>query len=165
MDNNAPRQNEANLSASWLKKFELLRSIGVEEQSFVTALKGDSYQQLGLGNKLKISFNFLAFLFGALYYFSKSMWQKGAFILGVSFVYILLLSIVEVGLGTTFPNVIFWIPISVFCAQMANYDYFLLVTKQEKMWAKIPDIFATTAVAIAFPVSAFVLSILFLSML
>ena len=101
-------QSGVRLSASWQTKFEILEKIGAGEKSLAKAMKSDSFKQLVSSEKRKISFNILAFLFGPFYYFSKQMWQKGAFILGAVWLYTLLLSVIEASLGATFSGLI-WV--------------------------------------------------------
>lgn len=56
------------VSDSWKLKFRLLRKAGVP------GLK--NLKALAPGERVKIGFNVLAFLFGPLYYFAKGMWKK-----------------------------------------------------------------------------------------
>src|SRR5690606_170836 len=123
------------------------------------AMSSAEYKALGFREKNKISFNILAFLFGPLYYFSKTMWAKGAVILGTTWLLAALLTLVEVVVGVELPAVVYWIPSAVICAQLANYDYFRKVMHGEKMWRGMPDISSMPVGAIGFPVVAFLLLI------
>ncbi len=151
--------NTANVSDAWKTKFDILQKIGADEQFIYKAMSSAEYKALGFREKNKISFNILAFLFGPLYYFSKTMWEKGAVILGTTWLLAALLTLVEVVVGVELPAVVYWIPSAVICAQLANYDYFRKVMHGEKMWRGMPDIFSMPVGAIGFPVVAFLLLI------
>ncbi len=85
------------------------------------------------------------------------MWAKGAAILGVTWALATLLTLVEFIIGFEFPAVAYWIPSSVFCAQLANYDYFRKVMYGENMWGGWPSMLSKPVGAIGFPLLALVL--------
>lgn len=57
------------VSDSWKLKLRLIRKAGGPKMPNLKALSS--------GERFKISFNFLAFLFGPFYYMAKGMWKKG----------------------------------------------------------------------------------------
>jgi len=147
----------ASVSDAWKVKFDIFQKIGAGEQFLYKAMNSAEYKQLRFRERNKISFNILAFLFGAFYYFSKKMWVKGAAILGLTWVLATLLTLVEIIIGFEFPTVAYWIPSSVICAQLANYDYFRKVMYGESMWNGWPSMLSKPVGAIGFPLLALVL--------
>ncbi|WP_191905993.1 DUF2628 domain-containing protein [Nitrincola iocasae] len=145
------------VSEAWKVKFDILQKMGAGEQFLYKAMGSAEYKGLSFRERNKISFNILAFLFGSLYYFSKKMWAKGAAILGVTWALATLLTLVEFIIGFEFPAVAYWIPSSVFCAQLANYDYFRKVMYGENMWGGWPSMLSKPVGAIGFPLLALVL--------
>lgn len=152
-ENNIP----LNVSDAWRTKFEILEKIGADEQSIYKAMSSVEYKGLSFKEKQKVNFNILAFFLGPFYYFSKKMWAKGAVILAAIWVLAALLILVEVVVGASLPDVLYWIPSAVICAQLANYDYFRHVTHGEKMWRGMPDFLSKPIGAIGFPLVALVL--------
>lgn len=151
--------NELNVSASWLAKFDILNNIGAGEKSIYKALNNAKFKALPFRERQKIIFNVWAFLFGPLYYFSKKMWHKGAFLIGAAFLLSGLFSLIEMSMGMKIPDMIYWVIPSVICSQLANYDYFRLKTKGEKIWSGLPEILATPIGAIGFPITCFLLAL------
>lgn len=143
--------NNANVSEAWKRKFALLEKLGADKQFILDAQTYSKSKELGFWDRQKISFNFWAFFFGCLYYFSKKMWTKGAFILGVVWAYATLLAIVELVFKFEIPAAIFWIPSSIICAQIANYDYYRKVIHGEKFWKGLPPLFSKPAGVLGFP--------------
>ncbi len=138
-------ENSPNISEKWLKKFELLKMIGADKKSYFAATKSPEFKKLSFREKHKINFNWLAFFFGAFYYFSKKMWSKGNIILGSTFLLAGILSLIESAFSFTFPATIYWIIPASFCSSLANYDYFKFVTEDEKIWKCWPKIFTKTS--------------------
>ena len=63
------------VSDAWKQKFRLLEKAGGPKQS--------NFKALSSGERLKIGFNIVAFLFGPLYYLAKGMWRKALTLFGV----------------------------------------------------------------------------------
>lgn len=145
------------VSDAWKTKFDILQKVGADEQFIYKAMSTTEYKRLSFREKNKISFNILAGLFGPFYYFSKTMWAKGAVILGATWILAALLTLVEAVIGVALPAVVYWIPSAVICTQLANYDYFRKVLHGEKMWSGLPDIFSKPVGAIGLPLVALVL--------
>ena len=100
-------QQSIEVSDSWNQKFAVLEKIGANE-----GLKAyfDNYKSLTFGERFKVGFNILAFIFGPFYYFAKKMWLKGAFLFGAIISVNILLTILETAFGTEFSMVIYQVP-------------------------------------------------------
>lgn len=145
------------LSKAWQHKFDLLEKVGANHQSIYRAMGTPEYKAMGFRDKQRISFNVWAFLFGPLYYFVKKMWAKGLLILAFIWLLATVFTLVEVALGTRFPDVVYWIPGAVIFAQLANHDYYRKVMKDEKIWPNVPAFFhKPLGLAIA-PIGALIL--------
>jgi hypothetical protein len=68
--------------------------------------------------RFTVVFNWAAFLFGALWYLYKGMWQKGLIMIAVGF------------LLAGLPFFFFWI----YCSIAGTYDYYLLTIKKKQLW-------------------------------
>lgn len=152
--------NKIDVSPSWLNKFELLNKVEANSKFILSAMQGDKFKKLSLMEKHKISFNWLAFLFSSLYYFSKKMWFKGSFILGTSWVLAGSLTLIEFVLNAEIPGYVFWVLTGSICANLASYDYYKLKTVNEKIWSGLPSIFEKPVGAIGYLVLAFAFVIL-----
>ena len=115
------------VSDSWKAKFFLLEKAGGVR---MTGIKGLSFSE-----RMKITFNLLAFLFGPIYYVFKGMWKKGLAIFGASLVLVVLIGfLLELaGLGR-FANALGY-GAAAFYAIRANIDYYKkMVLKQNGWW-------------------------------
>ena len=146
-----------NVSKAWKRKFSLLEKMGADKHFIFNAMASTEFKALGLWERNKITFNFWAFLFSSVYYFSKSMWAKGSFILGLTWGLATLLTLVEVITGVEIPLILYWFPPAIMSAQLANYDYYRKVIHGEKMWSGLPSIFAKPSWVIGFPLVSSVL--------
>ena len=145
---------EQKLSQKWQDRFELLRKIGADKKFIFEALKSSEFNSLSPKDKRNVSFNFIAFLFEPLYYFSKKMWLKGSFILGCIWLFNGIISLFGMLVGTEILSFVAWIATSVVCSILASYDYFRFVTKGEKFWPELPKIFTLPQGYIGFPTIA-----------
>lgn len=158
MDQTTPSTSEAsNVSDAWRKKFDLFEELGADQKSIYKVMSSAGYKALGFRDKHKLSFNVLAFLFGPLYYFFKKMWAKGLILLAATWVVAALLTLAEAVIGATLPDICYWIPSAVICAQFANHDYYRHSTCGEKMWPGMPAILSKPAGIWGAPVFALVL--------
>jgi len=137
---------EIDVSDSWKKKFELLEKAG--EFNGVTY---ENYKSLSFKERQKIGFNLIAFIFGPFYYFYKKMWAKGGALFGLIILINVILTIIEMAIGTSFSTIIYQVPGAVICASLANYDFYRFKVHKETMWSKF-SFFKDTASIIAFPV-------------
>jgi hypothetical protein len=115
------------VSDNWKAKFFLLEKAG--------GVKMASIKALSVAERMKVTFNLLAFLFGPIYYAFKGMWKKGLAIFGASLVLVLLIGFVLelAGLGR-FANALGY-GAAAFYAIRANIDYYKkMVLKQNGWW-------------------------------
>jgi hypothetical protein len=115
------------VSDNWKAKFFLLDKAG--------GVKMASIKALSVAERMKVTFNLLAFLFGPIYYAFKGMWKKGLAIFGASLVLVLLIGFVLelAGLGR-FANALGY-GAAAFYAIRANIDYYKkMVLKQNGWW-------------------------------
>lgn len=145
------------VSSKWKDKFRLLQEAGAEDKFIYQAMQTPEYKSLSFRQKNRITFNTIAFLAGPLYYFFKKMWFKGAFILGASWVFLSLITLVEIVIGFSLPSVIYWIVPAVISSQLANYDYYKKVVHDETMWPGLPSFLSRKPGAIGFPVVSLII--------
>lgn len=145
------------LSQAWQRKFGLLEKVGADHQSIYRAMGTAEYKALGFRDKQRITFNFWAFIFGPLYYFAKKMWAKGVLILALIWLFSTILTLVEVALGFGLPEVVYWIPGAVICAQLANHDYYRKVMMDETAWPGTPGFFTKPLGLTIAPIGALLL--------
>lgn len=129
------------LSKSWQHKFDLLEKVGANRHSIYRAMGTEEFKALGFRDKQRITFNIWAFIFGPLYYFVKKMWAKGLLLLTSIWLLATALTLVEVTIGFRLPDVMYWIPSAVICAQLASHDYYRKVMKAETVWPGTPNFF------------------------
>ncbi|WPC75748.1 DUF2628 domain-containing protein [Vibrio porteresiae] len=129
---------ESQLSSKWLERFELFDQLKAIKRSRGEIVRSERYRTLAWRQRLLISTNFLAFLFGPLYYFAKKMYRKGFIITGVSSLWAALLTYVDYHFHLTIPAIVYSIVPGVICASYANLDYYLKKELGETMWAKAP---------------------------
>jgi len=140
------------ISESWKEKFKILEKAGE-----FTGISYENNKSLSASERRKIGFNILALLFGSLYYFSKKMHYKAAFILGAGFLFSALLTLIGTTISIVIPSIIYWVVPAAIVASIANYDYFKFMTKNEVMWAGFPNVFSNILGAIGFPVISLLL--------
>jgi len=68
------------LSPSWQKRFDFFNTYGLPNS---TPESKAAYQALTFLERVKLTSNILAFLFGPIYFFVKGMWRKGLTLLGI----------------------------------------------------------------------------------
>ncbi len=140
------------ISESWKDKFKILEKAGK-----FTGVSYENNKSLSASDRRKIGFNILALLFGSLYYFSKKMHYKAAFILGAGFLFSALLTLIETTIDIAIPSIIYWVVPAAIVASIANYDYFKFMTKNEIMWTGFPPVFSNILGAIGLPVVSLLL--------
>lgn len=136
----------------WKAKFDLLEKLGAGDLGFMKTMSGEGFKALSFSDRRKVQFNLWALVFACFYYFAKGMWHRGAFILGASWLYSSVLVVLESAIGMALPSVVYWIVPAVFCAQSANYDYYRHVSKQDRIWSWLPNVFSKTLTSVLFPV-------------
>ncbi len=114
------------VSDTWKNKFYLIEKAG--------GVKMTAFKSLSFGERMKFSFNILAFLFGPIYYAVKGMWKKGLLMFVVGVVAIVVLSMVMelMGLGRM-ANALGYGVSAVF-AMRANIDYYKKMVLGDNGW-------------------------------
>jgi Protein of unknown function (DUF2628) len=74
----APEAGE--LAASWQRRFAFFDLYGLPNSSPAAKL---AYRTLPFWEKVRLTSNVWAFLFGCIYFYVKGMWRKGTTILGI----------------------------------------------------------------------------------
>ncbi len=114
------------ISNSWKQKFHLFQKAGGPKQPNLKALSS--------GEKFKISFNILAFLFGPIYYLTKGMWKKALSLFAASFAVIVLLSLALELFGLDRIANALGFGAAAFFAVRANIDYYKKMVLGDKGW-------------------------------
>lgn len=123
----APGQ-DTDLPPMWQKRFAFFRRFGLPRSS---PQARDAYRALGLSQRMDVSANVLAFVFGPLYFMAKGMWRKGLALLVVEFTVLMVLGIL--GVSEIWLRAI-GVGFSVIATTTANYAYFLQVTQASTSW-------------------------------
>jgi hypothetical protein len=112
--------------SAWKAKFYLIERAG--------GVKLPKFRELKMGERMKVNFNVLAFLFGPIYYAVKGMWKKGLALFAASLVAVILLATVCELLGYgTLGNALGYGVAALF-ATRANIDYYKKVVLHENGW-------------------------------
>lgn len=149
--------SDTSKSSKWESKFSLFNKLGADSKNIYTIMASPEYKSLKFMDKQGLTFNPFAFILGPLYYFLKKMWFKGAFIVGVTWLYVAILEFITASFNIDILQPLFWLPTAIICAQLANIDYYRLVNKDEKIWSCIPNIFSKPLGAIGFPIISLLL--------
>lgn len=114
------------VSTSWKQRFRLIEKAGGAKQP---NLKG-----LSTGERFKIGFNVLAFLFGPFYYLAKGMWKKALALFGACVVAMVALGVVLdlVGLSRV-ADALGYGAAAVFAVR-ANIDYYKRMVLGDSGW-------------------------------
>ncbi|NNH74707.1 DUF2628 domain-containing protein [Nocardia uniformis] len=120
----APRE----LSNRWQERFAFYDTYGIPGS---TPAARDAYRALPFGQKIMLNSNFLAFLFGPIYFFVKGMWRKGLTLLGMGLAVGVVITVAD--LSDT------WSRLAGFgfaglALSTANYAYYLHVAKNSSSW-------------------------------
>lgn len=126
----APQATEAiaglPVSDAWKTKFQLIEKAG--------GVKLPQFKALGVGERMKIGFSVLAFLFGPFYYLTKGMWKKAISLFVVCVAVVLLLQLVlgMMGLGR-FSSSLGYGVAAIFAAR-SNIDYYKKMVLRQNGW-------------------------------
>ena len=112
------------VSEKWKQRFRLIEKIGWHKGVWKNYW---NFKQLPLGQRFSLFFNIWGFLFGPIYYFAKGMWVKALFLIGLYVLLNIVLALLDVDIN------VFQFAIPVYCASMANYDFYMLKVKG-KQW-------------------------------
>ena len=118
--------DELPVSDTWKTKFMLMEKAG--------GVKMPQHKALSTGERMKISFNVLAFLFGPFYYLAKGMWKKAItlFVVSVAIVVILEIALEMAGLGR-FGKALTYGVAAVYAVR-ANIDYYKKMVLGQNGW-------------------------------
>ena len=114
------------VSESWKAKFHLIEKAG--------GVKMTAFKALSFGERMKCSFNVLAFLFGPIYYAVKGMWKKGLAMFGAGVVAIVVLSVVMELLGMGRMANALGYGVSAVFGMRANIDYYKKMVLGDNGW-------------------------------
>lgn len=114
------------VSDSWKQKFRLIQKAGGPKQP--------NLKSLSSGERMKIVFNIVAFLFGPIYYLVKGMWKKALSLFGASLAAIVVLGTILELLG--FPKLAdaLGYGAAAFFAVRANIDYYKKMVLGDNGW-------------------------------
>jgi hypothetical protein len=114
------------VSETWKTRFRLLERAGGPKMPHINDLR--------YGDRTRVMFNILAFLFGPLYYVSKGMWRKAItfFLIGVAA--IVILTFVFEALGWSSVNRALSYGLAAFFSMRANIDYYKRVVLGDNGW-------------------------------
>ena len=114
------------VSDAWKARFRLIEKAG--------GVKVPQFKTLAFGERMKISFSILAFLFGPIYYIVKGMWKKGLALFAVCLValFTVVFALELAGLGRL-ANAAGYAVAAVFAVR-ANIDYYKKMVLGENGW-------------------------------
>ncbi len=119
--------NSLDVSDNWKSKFRTIAEAEPISLGLIQKFKNNVvYKNASLTTKI----NFLAFFFGIFYYIVKGMWKKGLTLLGIGFVFIL---IVDVLFGDSISSAA-GIGVGALFAAYANIDYYRKMVLGEDFW-------------------------------
>jgi hypothetical protein len=112
--------SQNDISDSWKNKFRLIDKAGGPNFS--------KFKDLEFRERLYISFNIWAFLFGVFYYAAKGMWKKGLTLLVIS---IIIFTIIDMlfGIGNYFG-----MGVAAIFGSRANIDYYKKIIHGDDEW-------------------------------
>ena len=116
------------MSPSWQQRFDFFNAYGLPNS---TPESKAAYQAMSFLDRLKLTSNILAFLFGPIYFFVKGMWRKGLTLLGIFFAVEVVLVVLDVpdslvrGIG---------FGLAAIAMTTANYAYYLHVVRGSQSW-------------------------------
>jgi hypothetical protein len=118
--------DELPVSDSWKTKFHLMEKAG--------GVKMPHFKALSFGERMKVGFGILPFLFGPFYYLAKGMWKKAISLFVVCLVAIVILEIVleMAGLGRFSKSLVYGA--GAVYASRANIDYYKKMVLGQNGW-------------------------------
>ncbi|WP_024696312.1 DUF2628 domain-containing protein [Pseudomonas syringae] len=127
-------QTNSKYSAKWQERFDFFTAHGApKEPGFAAALKALP----GLGKKMRIQMNWIAFFFGPIYLFVLGLWKKNLAMLGIFLAINLVLGLVFAILGMEVPKALgtgLNVAGSMMYSLTTNYSYYLKEIKGEQSW-------------------------------
>ncbi|WP_443081521.1 DUF2628 domain-containing protein [Tsukamurella sp. USMM236] len=115
----------------WRSRFDFFARYGQPASSPEATA---AFKQLSFGQRFRLGFNGPAFFFGPIYYAIKGPWRKGLSLFGIAVGIVVLIGLVETALDFTFPAVSYGIATGLLYQSVANWAYFLHVTRGSTSW-------------------------------
>ncbi|TVP61267.1 MAG: DUF2628 domain-containing protein [Halomonadaceae bacterium] len=150
-----PNPTRAKLSKKWQHRFAIFDQFATREGSFFSDGSSEAFKALPRKERSQASLMVLPIFFGPFYYFAKTMWQKGVVLIGLMFLFAVVLELVEYAFDITVPNSVAGLPLGFLCGTLAGYDYYKHVQYGEKMWPIMPGFLSHPVGVVAFPLVAF----------
>ncbi|WP_411882319.1 DUF2628 domain-containing protein [Polaromonas sp. YR568] len=114
------------VSDSWKARFQLIEKAG--------GVKLPDAKALGSGERMKVMFNVLAFLFGPIYYLAKGMWKKAIALFVVCVAVVVLIQLLlEITGYAQFGKPLGYGVAAVFAIR-ANIDYYKRMVLGQNGW-------------------------------
>lgn len=121
----------ADVPERWRSRFDFFSRYGQPASSPESTA---AFKQLSFGQRFRLGFNGPAFFFGPIYYAIKGPWRKGLSLLGIAVAISLLIGVIEIAFDFTFPSASFSVVIGLLYSSVANWAYFLHVTRGSTSW-------------------------------
>jgi hypothetical protein len=115
----------------WHSRFDFFSRYGQPASSPESTA---AFKQLSFGQRFRLGFNGPAFFFCFIYFAIKGLWRKGLSLVGIAVVISILISLVESAFDFAFPPVSYGIAIGLLFQSVANWAYFLHVTRGSTSW-------------------------------
>jgi Protein of unknown function (DUF2628) len=114
------------VSATWKNRFRLIETAGGPRLTHI--------KDMPFGDRMRVMFNILAFLFGPFYYLAKGLWRKAItfFVLGV--VVLTALSLALGAAGVDGASRAFGYGLAAVFATRANIDYYKRMVLNDNGW-------------------------------
>ncbi|MFR9751414.1 DUF2628 domain-containing protein [Nocardia sp. 004] len=116
------------LSPRWQERFAFYDAYGIPGS---TPAAREAYRALPIGKRIMLNSNFLAFLFGPIYFFVKGMWRKGLTLFGIGVAAGAVIAIA--GLSDTWIRIVGF-GVAGLAMSTANYAYYLHVVQNSHSW-------------------------------
>jgi len=116
------------VSPSWQKRFDFFNAYGLPNS---TPESKAAYKALTFLERVKLTSNILAFLFGPIYFFVKGMWRKGLTLLGIFVAVEVVLVVLNV--SDSLARAIGF-GLAAIGMSTANYAYYLHVVRGSQSW-------------------------------
>ncbi|MGX9671307.1 DUF2628 domain-containing protein [Mycobacterium sp. HM-7] len=116
------------VSPSWQKRFDFFNAYGLPNSSPESKA---AYKTLTFLERVKLTSNILAFLFGPIYFFVKGMWRKGLTLFGIFVAVEVVLVVLNV--SDTLVRAIGF-GLAAMAMTTANYAYYLHVVRGSQSW-------------------------------
>ena len=127
INNEYDYQNDASLNDKWKFRFAFFEKHGMPNFWGPTPAWKEAFKTMTFGQKVKISFNFFAYFFSAIYLLILGMWKKALLVLLLNVVVILIMVISDL-------NFLGYV-VNLFTAMRANIWYYQYKVKGVHDWS------------------------------